>query len=135
MVAASMPLGVACQTRAGGSGFASTKDADGRVIELDPVRRLLDRIVAEWSPNQIWLFGSRARGEARAGSDWDLFVVVPDEVPDAAIGPVPSWRLGKESGARADVLPCHAREFADDRETLNTLAYSVVREGVLLYER
>ncbi len=117
------------------SSFASQKDARGQGIELNPIRRLLERIVVEWSPVQIWLFGSRARGEARDGSDWDLFVVVPDEVPDLAIEPVASWRLAAESGVRADVLACHASEFADDRETLNTLAYSVVREGVLLYER
>ncbi len=122
-------------TSSGGSRFGSTTDARGHVIDLEPVRGLLERIIATWSPEQIWLFGSRARGEARTGSDWDLFVVVPDQIPDAAIGPVPSWRLGKESGTRADVLPCHASEFSDDRETLNTLAHSVVREGVLLYER
>src|ERR1700689_3357488 len=106
-----------------------------RALDLRPLGPLLRRIEARYPPEQIWLFGSRARGDARPASDWDLFVVVPDEVPEAAIGPVASWRLRKESGVRADVLPCRPSEFADDRETLNTLAYAVVREGVLLYER
>jgi predicted nucleotidyltransferase len=41
------------------------------------------RLVAEFGPEQIWLFGSCARGKAREDSDLDLLVVVPqsDEPP------------------------------------------------------
>lgn len=39
--------------------------------------------MAEFQPEQIWLFGSHAWGEPTAGSDVDLLVVVPhsDETP------------------------------------------------------
>jgi predicted nucleotidyltransferase len=41
------------------------------------------RLVAEFRPDQIWLFGSHAWGNPHDGSDVDLLVVVPhsDETP------------------------------------------------------
>ena len=109
--------------------------ARGHEIDLAPVQRLIDCIIAAWRPEQIWLFGSRSRGEASTTSDWDLFAVVPDALSDAELGPLVSWRLRKQSATRGDVLPCRISEFAEDRDTPNTMAYEVAREGILLYER
>ena len=41
------------------------------------------RLVAEFQPDQIWLFGSHAWGQPHDDSDVDLLVVVPhsDETP------------------------------------------------------
>jgi predicted nucleotidyltransferase len=39
---------------------------------------MVNRIVAKFAPIEIRLFGSRARGDARADSDVDLLVVMPD---------------------------------------------------------
>ena len=36
-----------------------------------------DRLVVSLQPEAIWLFGSRARGEAGPDSEWDLLVIVP----------------------------------------------------------
>jgi predicted nucleotidyltransferase len=119
----------------GASGSLVARDALGREIALNTIRLLLERIVVAWRPQQIWLFGSRARGEAQVTSDWDLFAVVPDNLTEDELGPLASWRLSKGSGARADIFPCHASEFREERDTPNTLAYEVAREGVLLYER
>lgn len=117
------------------SGFLVARDAQDREVDLAPIRLLLDRIVATWRPTQIRLFGSRARGEAQPGSDWDLFVLVPDDVPEDELGPVAAWRLRKESRTRADVVPCHVSDFDEARDTPNTMAYEVARESVLLYAR
>jgi uncharacterized protein len=107
-------------------------DRRGGEIDLAPVSRLLDRIIAEWDPDQVWLFGSRARGEARTASDWDLLVVVPEHC-DSALDPVSSWRLARESGVRADILPCLSGDFVEDCATPNTLAHEAVIAGVLVY--
>ncbi|MGH7281845.1 MAG: nucleotidyltransferase domain-containing protein [Polyangiaceae bacterium] len=104
-------------------------------IDTRPIRGLLDHIIAAWQPEQIWLFGSRADGNASATSDWDLLAVVPDEVSDEAIGPLASWRLAKTAHVCADVVPCRARDFSEQRDTPNTLVYEVVRRGLLLHER
>ncbi|MBI4602286.1 MAG: nucleotidyltransferase domain-containing protein [Planctomycetes bacterium] len=114
---------------------AAPKDRHGSTIDVDPIRPLLERILVVWRPAQIWLFGSRARGDALPGSDWDLLVVVPDETAEANFDPVIGWQMQKECGVRADVVPCRARDFREDRSTHNTLAFEAVMQGVLLYER
>lgn len=96
---------------------------------------LLARIVARWHPRQVWLFGSRARGEANAESDWDLFVVVDDSVGDDELDPSVGRALRRECGVRADVIPWRESEFLEFRGTPNTLAYAVATDGVLLHER
>lgn len=104
-------------------------------VDLTPIRQLVARIVAAWRPEQIWLFGSQARGTATPSSDWDLLVVVPDSIQDADVDPVAAWRLVKASGIRADVVPCRAGDFRDDARTPNTLAYEASTRGMLVYER
>lgn len=44
-------------------------------------RDLLDPVVDYVRPQRVILFGSRARGEARRGSDIDLLVIVDDDTP------------------------------------------------------
>jgi len=39
------------------------------------LERMVEAIVREVDPEEIWLFGSRARGEAREHSDVDLLVI------------------------------------------------------------
>jgi predicted nucleotidyltransferase len=115
---------------------AAPKDGRGRDLELGTLRPLLARIIERWHPLQIWLFGSRARGDALPTSDWDIFVVAPDDVPDRELDdPLIGWRLRRESGVRADVITCRARDFEEERSTPNTMALEVATDGVLLYER
>jgi predicted nucleotidyltransferase len=95
---------------------------------------LLDRIIAEFRPVEIRLFGSRARGESTAASDWDLFVIVPDDL-EAADDLFAGYRLRRETRTRADVILCPLVEFREDRDTPNTLAYEAAHHGVTIYER
>jgi uncharacterized protein len=123
-------------TRTGTPGpKRSVHDRRGAPIDLAQIEPLLDRIIAQWDPEAIWLFGSRARGDARDWSDWDVFVIVGDDVADEAIDHVARWRLRKDSGVRADVFPCRAGEFREDAGTPNTLAHEVATAGVLIHER
>ena len=108
--------------------------ATARHVDVAAIRLLLDRIVARWNPQQVWLFGSRARGDSTPDSDWDLFVVVDDSAADDDLDPGVGRRLRRECGVRADVIPWRASEFAEFRSTPNTLAYSVAKDGVLLHE-
>jgi predicted nucleotidyltransferase len=43
---------------------------------------MIARIVEVLHPEQVWLFGSRARGDARVDSDWDFMAILADDAPD-----------------------------------------------------
>lgn len=105
------------------------------VIMASAIRPLLERIRAVYDPDQLWLFGSRARGDARENSDWDLLAVVDDATPDRLFDPDVMWRLLDLENYPADVVLLPRSEFLEDADTPNTLAYPVKREGLLLYER
>ena len=62
-------------------------------------------------------------------------MVVPDDVADDELDPVVAWRLQRSSGVYADVIPCRASDFAEDRGTPNTLAFEAATTGVLVHER
>jgi predicted nucleotidyltransferase len=48
----------------------------------DALDRAIGRIVDAMRPEAIYLFGSHARGDAGADSDYDLLVIVPDDTPN-----------------------------------------------------
>jgi len=109
-------------------------DRKGRPIDLAPAWPLLHRVLREWDPERVQLFGSRARGDASPDSDWDILVVVPEPSLVAA-DPLVPWRLRRDSGVRADVVVYSSSEFEAERGVPNTLAYEAASAGVTLYER
>ncbi len=111
------------------------RDGKGAAIDMRILAQILERLREMLGPEQVWLFGSRARGDATHDSDWDLFVVMPDDASEDAYNPGRTWPLRRGAGVRADLAFCRASEFADARSIVNTLAHDVEREGVLIYER
>lgn len=58
------------------------RSRDAMSIDLSPIKALIALILRHCKPVSVWLFGSRAKGQAREDSDWDLLVVLPDETPE-----------------------------------------------------
>ncbi len=52
------------------------------------IQIVLERVIAALNPEAIYLFGSRARGDATPMSDYDLVVLVPDGAPKEKSGHV-----------------------------------------------
>src|SRR3954467_14827801 len=117
-----------------GAWASSARDRLGGPLDLAPTGNLLDKVISTWHPKQIWLFGSRARGDASPASDWDLLIVVPNDCDEELFEPLRSWQVRKDAGVRADLVPCRVRDFEEDRNTPNTLAYEASANGVLLLE-
>ena len=95
-------------------------------------RDLLDPVVEYFRPQQVILFGSRARGEATRDSDIDLLVIVDDDTPADKLG----WQAGYEahrSSRAADVFPMRAETFERDRAIANTLAAEADADGIVVY--
>lgn len=49
------------------------------MVPMDRIQEFCDRIVREFHPDRIILFGSHARGDAGKYSDVDLLVIMPFE--------------------------------------------------------
>lgn len=116
---------------AGASG--PTHEPARTTIDLTPIRGLLERIEVQYHPLQIWLFGSRARGQAQPGSDWDLLILVADDMGEDALDPRIAWQLAKACSVRADLIPCRVTEFEESRDVVNTLSYEVAHTGMRIY--
>ncbi|TMQ06351.1 MAG: nucleotidyltransferase domain-containing protein [Deltaproteobacteria bacterium] len=110
------------------------RDHRGQTLDVRPIDHLLARIIDEFRAVEIRLFGSRAHGESSDSSDWDLFVIVPDDL-EAADDLFAGYRLRRETRTRADIVLCTISEFQEDRDTPNTLAYEAAHHGVVIYER
>jgi len=101
---------------------------------MDPaLAEIVRRLVEALRPERIYLFGSRARGDVGADSDYDLLVVLPHL-------PEPAHRMAQRAhslvwglGVSADIL-VWSREAFDARLHLKaSLPATVVREGTLLH--
>jgi predicted nucleotidyltransferase len=124
-------------------------DPDAPVACLDPSRirpnfgifhsepevldGLVQRLVAALDPAEIWLFGSRARGDAAPDSDFDLLVVAK---PDGRFGsedyvmvdrPIRDTRVG------CDLVPCSAEDFAQAKIERTTLVAQALAYGRCLF--
>ena len=97
--------------------------------------RLLQNLVTHLEPLEVWLFGSRAEGRARPDSDYDLLVVVPDDVPEETFDPVAAWHLGYDVGVVADVIPCKRSDFEEEKHEIDSLPRAAFVRGRKLYER
>jgi predicted nucleotidyltransferase len=85
---------------------------------------------------RIILFGSRARGDARPDSDFDLLVVVRNLAPeDAAAYRLSLYRAFRGTGVAVEPWVMPEEEFEETRGVIGGLAYPASKEGVLLYAK
>lgn len=91
------------------------------------------RLVAAYQPERVYLFGSVARGDAGADSDYDLLVVVPDDAPPERRRSRLAYQTLCGTGTAADVLVCTRSYFEDRRLLQASLPGTVLREGRLVH--
>ncbi len=98
------------------------------------IQAMVRRLVEQFEPERIILFGSHARGDAGGDSDVDLLVVMPVE----------GSKRQKQLDLRAaledfrvpkDVIVTRPEDFAWRKEVVGTIEWPAVREGVELYAR
>jgi predicted nucleotidyltransferase len=104
------------------------------VIEVteDEIQEMARRIVAEVDPLKVILFGSRADGTARPGSDVDLLVIQQDPVKEREAA-ARLRRLLRDFRIPIDIVVV-GRAFADRYwDVPGTVLYPAFREGRVLY--
>ena len=99
---------------------------------------MVQAIVAEVDPEQVILFGSRARGEERESSDVDLIVVEAEPFGLERSRHKELVRLHHALAGfhvPADVLVYSHADVDYWRDSLNHVLARALREGKVLYER
>ena len=95
---------------------------------------MLQRILRAGDPQKVVLFGSRARGNARPDSDYDLLVIESSSQPRTK-------RAAKYRRALTGVYPAKdivvwtPEEVAEWRDVPNAFVTAALSEGIVLYER
>jgi uncharacterized protein len=95
--------------------------------------RLLERLIAAYEPVQIYLFGSKARGDSGPDSDFDLLIVVPDDAQEHRRRSRLAYERLWGTGTAADVLVWTKSRFAQRAHLRSSLPGTILREGRLLY--
>ncbi|MEJ7760890.1 MAG: nucleotidyltransferase domain-containing protein [Gemmatimonadaceae bacterium] len=96
------------------------------------VDEIVERLISKFSPRRIYLFGSRARADAHADSDYDFLIEVDALPPDIALTQGMMWL---RDFPRTEVQ-VHVRSpdgFERKKDDPGTVDWDVVREGILLF--
>ena len=101
----------------------------------DVLPEIVRRLVEEFDPEEIILFGSRAWGQPRADSDYDLFVIVAESQEQLIRRMIRASHCLGGIDVSTDVLVKTQAEVGRFREVHASLEAEVLERGKLLYER
>ncbi len=98
----------------------------------EATQAIANRLLRELPAEEVWLFGSQARGDAGPDSDLDLLAVVEESE-------IPSYQRAREAHAIVadirfpkDIIVLTRKEWLRQEHVVNTLPYVAKKEGRLL---
>lgn len=98
------------------------------------LQEMVQRMLKVGQPHKIILFGSRAQGNARADSDYDLLIIEPSKLPRYKRSA--SYRRALIGiGPSKDIVVWTPDEVQEWREVPNAFITTALKEGIVLYER
>jgi len=104
------------------------------VSSTTTLEKMVDRLVESFHPQRLILFGSRARGEAHEGSDYDLLIIAPSGEPRWR-RTVPVYRALAGLGVPKDIVWWTPEEVMAWSGVKSHFIHTVLEEGKVLYER
>lgn len=99
------------------------------------IQEMVDRIVRDFNPVKVILFGSQARGDAGPDSDVDLLVVMDDGLESVAEAEIGIAGCLAGMGVAKDVIVTTPDEIRRRGHVINTVLRWALRDGRTLYER
>jgi predicted nucleotidyltransferase len=115
-------------------GMSRATSAGASAVAAEAIEIAVERLVRQFDPLRIILFGSYARGEEGPDSDIDLLVVVP-RVEDKRKTTVDMRRALRDLPVAKNVIPTDPDEIRRRGELVGTVLRPALREGKVLYER
>lgn len=101
-------------------------------FEDDQLKIILSKLIPEFNPVKIYLFGSRVNGNARPDSDYDLFLIIKESKLSRHERMVQALRLLWGSKVRADIFIYTEDEFNDWKDEFSSIPHTVATEGLEL---
>jgi uncharacterized protein len=103
-------------------------------MDEELVAGIVRRIVETAQPDKIILFGSRARGDVRPNSDFDVLVIKESDEPRYRRS-VPLYVALADLPAEVEVMVYTPAEVEEWSLVPQAFVTTAVREGVTIYER
>ncbi len=94
---------------------------------------MVDRIVGQFEPSRVVLFGFWARGTAIEGSDVDLLVVMND-VQDKRRAAIEMRRSLGDLSVSKDIVVATHDEIESRGHVVGTVLHAALRDGKVVYE-
>lgn len=91
-----------------------------------------EKLLAGLQAEEVWLFGSHARGEATPDSDMDFLAVVPYSPESRYRRAVFARRLVRDIHCPKDIIVLTRDEWVRELHVPSSLSSTVKREGVRL---
>lgn len=105
----------------------------GAFVSTDlTLQKIIERLMNEFNPLRIILFGSRAHGVNRSDSDYDLVVIVRNSSEDWLERCQRANRILRGCGASIDVLVVTENEFKTKVQEDGSIYQIASTEGVEL---
>src|SRR5258706_6431210 len=98
------------------------------------LKEMVARIRRALNPERIILFGSRARGQARDNSDFDILVIQESDQPRYRRS-APLYPALADLPIEVDVLVYTPEEVQDWSAVPQAFVSTAIREGRVIYER
>ena len=103
------------------------------VRELDRViRTAAERLARATGAEAVILFGSRAQGDNSPDSDWDLCVVLPDDIEPQEFTPSKLWKIVADLNAGIQVYPIRRSVLEARKDDPNSVSHDIAREGLII---
>ena len=98
------------------------------------IDKLINSILQVLTPDQIILFGSQARGDARVDSDYDLLIIKKD-VDNILRAEQAIYRKLIGIKVNADIIVRTPELIEENKNIAGSLVKNALKDGVLVYQR
>ena len=111
----------------------------GNVLKDPVLQKIVEIIVKELDPDKIILFGSRARGDYKEDSDYDILVLKKGVKPEERRKletrlSISLFQSGLYSVCDIDVIVQDTGRFEELKDRWDLVYYDIHNEGVVIYE-
>ncbi len=104
------------------------------MMTAEIISSMVDRIVGQFHPASIILFGSQARGDTNESSDVDLLVVM-NKVHDRRRAAIEIRQSLRDMPISKDIIVATPDEIEKRRHVAGNIIYAALQEGMIVYER